>query len=280
MVNDGPPGRPLRRVGFPLSLEQVTGRPTSSSPDLGEPIVTPSPQWHHPEAHFEESMRMRMVDQLRATQGFDARVLAVMARVERHRFIDTALASQAYVDTSLPIGLGQTISKPSIIARMLSLLCQRPGVNASGVTGARPLGRMLEIGTGCGYQATLLTELSREVYSVERLKLLFDRARNTMAPIRAANLRLIYADGCWGHPPNAPYDGIVAAAACHGSVPSAWIDQLASGGRLVAPVYIPNQDRQILWVVDRLADHTLQEYGLEDVRFVPLESGICDSGLS
>ncbi|WP_245526374.1 protein-L-isoaspartate O-methyltransferase family protein [Leptothrix ochracea] len=262
-----------------MSLEQATGRHTPSPP-LGEPIATPSPRWHHPEDSLEASMRMRMVDQLRAIKSFDERILAVMARVERHRFIDTALASQAYVDTSLPIGLGQTISKPSIIARMLSLLCQRPGMNAWGVPSARPLGKVLEIGTGCGYQATLLAELSREVYSVERLKLLFDRARDAMAPIRAANLRLIYADGCWGHPPNAPYDGIVAAAACHGGVPLAWIEQLAPGGRLVAPVYIPNQDRQILWMVDRLADHTLQECGLEDVHFVPLESGICDSGLS
>jgi protein-L-isoaspartate(D-aspartate) O-methyltransferase len=240
-------------------------------------MVTLSPRWHLDDS-LEESMRLRMVAQLGATQGFDARVLAAMAHVERHRFIDTALVSQAYVDTSLPIGLGQTISKPSIIARMLSLLCQRPGASSTGSTSARPLGRTLEIGTGCGYQATLLTELSREVYSVERLKLLFDRARDVMAPIRAANLRLIYADGSWGHPPNAPYDCVIAAAACHGGIPTAWLEQLASGGRLVAPVYIPSQDRQVLWMVDRLADHTLQEYCLEDVRFVPLESGVCDFG--
>lgn len=268
MASDEPPVRPMRRVGFPLSLEQATGRRVTV------PATPPATASARSEEALDESMRLRMVEHLRAPACFDERVLSVMARVERHRFIDPALAPQAYVDTSLPIGMGQTISKPSIIARMLSLLCQRLGASA----GPRPLGRTLEIGTGCGYQATLLAELSREVYSVERLKLLFDRARDAMAPIRASNVRLIYADGCWGHPPNAPYDSLIAAAACHGSLPQAWLDQLAPGGRLVAPVYVPTQDRQILLVVDRLFDGTLQEFGLEDVRFVPLESGVCDFG--
>jgi protein-L-isoaspartate(D-aspartate) O-methyltransferase len=211
------------------------------------------------------AVRMRMVQRLREQGCGDAEVLAALEAVPRHCFVDTALAQQAYEDTSLPIGLGQTISKPSVVARMLELL-------RAGGRGAA-LNRVLEIGTGCGYQAALLARLARQVYSVERLRPLHDKARELLEPIRPSNLRLIYGDGRLGHPPNAPYDGIIAAAGA-AALPEAWIEQLAPGGRLVAPVADPGTRQQVLLVIDRLADGRIARTVHEGVRFVPLESGL------
>jgi protein-L-isoaspartate(D-aspartate) O-methyltransferase len=194
-------------------------------------------------------------------------VLHAMGRVPRHLFVDSALAPQAYEDTSLPIGHGQTISKPSVVARMLALLRARPGGPA--------LGPVLEIGTGCGYQAAVLCRLARQVYSVERLKALHDRARDNLAPIRPSHLRLVFGDGMLGHGPNAPYDGIISAAGGT-QIPPAWLDQLAPGGRLVAPVHDSASGTQLLVVVDRMADGSLRQQRHETVRFVPLESGTND----
>ncbi|MEY2687928.1 MAG: hypothetical protein RL375_2126 [Pseudomonadota bacterium] len=216
--------------------------------------------------------RQRLVELLRHDGCTDTEVLAAMAEVPRHAFVDAALVAQAYEDTSLPIGLGQTISKPSVVARMLSLLRQRPD-------GARPLGRVLEIGTGCGYQAALLERLARQVYSVERLKPLFDKARDNLADIRSDRLRLIYGDGRFGHPPNAPYDGIIAAAGGE-DLPGAWLDQLAPSGRLVAPCQVGGAGEQRLVVIDRLVDGSLRRSEYEAVRFVPLQSGVNDPGVA
>ena len=141
-------------------------------------------------------------------------------------FVDSALANQAYEDTSLPIGLGQTISKPSVVSRMAELL-------RNGQVGK--LGRVLEIGTGCGYQAAVLSHLADEVYSIERLRGLHDKARENLRYFRVANLHLLFGDGMLGYAKGAPYAGIIAAAGGE-AVPQAWIDQLAVGGRLVAPV--------------------------------------------
>src|SRR5213076_392275 len=174
----------------------------------------------------------------------DERVLAAISAVPRHLFVDAALVTQAYEDTSLPIGHGQTISKPSVVARMLELLMG--GANAR--TAGR-LGRVLEVGTGCGYQAALLAQLARQVYSVERLKPLHDKARELMGPLRLTHVRLVYGDGMLGHPPNAPYDAIIAAAGGE-TLPQAWLDQLAIGGRLVAPVR-DGANGQVLVAVDR-----------------------------
>ncbi|PXW95261.1 protein-L-isoaspartate(D-aspartate) O-methyltransferase [Sphaerotilus hippei] len=215
------------------------------------------------------AFRLRMVERLRRDGCVDEGVLEAMGVVPRHQFVDAGLAGQAYEDTSLPIGLGQTISKPTVVARMLSLLRHRPG--------GTQLSRVLEIGTGCGYQAALLSMLARQAYSVERLRALYDRARDHLAPIRADNLRLIYGDGRLGHPPNAPYDGIIAAA-CGEALPPAWLEQLAVGGRLVAPVHEGGGNHQVLMVVDRLADGRLVHTVHEGVRFVPLESGTSESG--
>jgi protein-L-isoaspartate(D-aspartate) O-methyltransferase len=206
-----------------------------------------------------------MVERLRAQGCRDEAVLQAMATVPRHLFVDTALAAQAYEDTSLPIGLGQTISKPSVVARMLELLRAH--------SGGAPLARVLEIGTGCGYQAALLSMLARQVFSIERLRPLHDKARETLAAMRPAHLRLVYGDGRVGHPPNAPYDGIVAAAGA-AAIPAQWVDQLAPGGRLVAPAQDGGGAAQVLMVIDRLRDGRIVRSICEGVRFVPLESGV------
>lgn len=219
----------------------------------------------HAEWHAAGLPGVRLIERLVLDGCHDEGVLHAFARVPRHAFVDPALVAQAYEDTALPIGLGQTISKPTVVARMLALLRARPG--------GPQLGRVLEIGTGCGYQAALLALMARHVYTVERLQGLFDKAREKLAPIRADNLRLILGDGRLGHGPNAPYDGIIAAAGGR-ELPQAWLDQLAPLGRLVAPVHDEGRGAQALLVVDRLADGRLQHTLHETVRFVPLESGI------
>ena len=152
-------------------------------------------------------VRQRMADRLRVAGLGHPAVLAALAEVPRHLFVDAALVTQAYEDTSLPIGHGQTISKPSVVGRMIELLMHGANARAAG-----SLGRSLEIGTGCGYQAAVLARLSRQVMSVERVKALHDKARELLLPLRLPNVRLIYGDGMIGHPPNAPYDSIISAA--------------------------------------------------------------------
>ncbi len=213
-------------------------------------------------------VRQRMVQRLREGGVRCEPVLAAFAAVERHRFVDTALATQAYEDTALPIGLGQTISKPSVVARMLALLFEGPGTAARG-----HLGRVLEVGTGCGYQAALLAHLARTVVSIERLRPLHDKARAQVSALRLPVAPwLLYGDGRLGHGPRAPYDNIIAAAGGE-ELPAAWLDQLAAGGRLVAPVIDAARGGQGLLVVDRDANGGLQRRWLDAVHFVPLKSG-------
>jgi protein-L-isoaspartate(D-aspartate) O-methyltransferase len=186
--------------------------------------------------------------------------------VQRHRFVDTALANQAYEDTSLPIGLGQTISKPGVVARMVELLL--------GAATCGKLGRVLEIGTGCGYQAAVPSLVAAEVYSVERLRQLHEKARDNLRPFRLANVHLLCGDGMTGYARGAPYAGIIAAAGGE-AVPQAWIDQLAVGGRLVAPVSVgaASAGKQVLMVIDK-TPQGIQQAVMEGVFFVPLKSGI------
>ena len=210
------------------------------------------------------AVRARMVHKLRLQGVADAQVLSAMGLVERHRFVDSALVNQAYEDTSLPIGLGQTISKPNVVARMLELLLEgRQGA-------AGKLGRVLEIGTGCGYQAAVLSHLAREVYSIERLRGLHDKARENLRFLRLPNLHLLYGDGMLGYVKGAPYAAIIAAAGGE-AIPPAWIEQLAVGGRLVAPVQAAG-GAQALVVVDKTPQGIRQTL-LEAVNFVPLKSG-------
>ena len=215
-----------------------------------------------------EAVRARMVQKLAAHGIADARVLGAMGAVERHRFVDSALVGQAYEDTSLPIGLGQTISKPSVVARMIELLL---GAVALRDKPQEQLGRVLEIGTGCGYQAAVLGRVAREVYSIERLRGLHERARSNLRPFRLATVHLLLADGMAGYARGAPYAGIIAAAGGE-TVPDAWIAQLAVGGRIVAPT-LSATGGQSLVVIDKTA-LGVQRHVLEAVHFVPLKSGV------
>ena len=213
------------------------------------------------------AVRQKMVLQLIHQGVTDARVLTAMNNVERHRFVDSALANQAYVDTSLPIGLGQTISKPNVVARMLELLCAKPSGSS------QKLGRVLEIGTGCGYQTALLSHLADEVYSIERLRSLHDKAIENLRFLRLPNVHLLFGDGIPGYARGAPYAAIIAAAGGV-AIPQAWTDQLAVGGRLVAPVHT-NAGKQALVLFEKTTQGITRTV-LEPVFFVPLKSGIND----
>lgn len=252
-----------RRPGFPARLPGAA----APLPGLNRPavqLVRPAPA---PSGLGLDSsaVRARMVRRLGEGGVSSAPVLAAMGAVERHRFVDTALVNQAYEDTSLPIGLGQTISKPSIVARMAELLLGAPCVKTEG------LGRVLEIGTGCGYQAAVLGRVAREVYTIERLRALHEKARENLRPLRLSNVHLILGDGMLGYPKGAPYAAIISAAGGE-MLPQTWCDQLAVGGRLVAPMAGPD-GRQSLLVVDKTA-HGLKQTILETVNFVPLKSGV------
>ena len=201
--------------------------------------------------------RDRMVARLREKGIHDEAVLAAIAAVPRHIFIEEALASRAYEDTALPIGFEQTISQPFIVARMLEAM-----------GGQRRLGTVLEVGTGCGYQAAVLARLAKDVYSVERIAGLLEKARSNLRPLRLSNLRLVHADGNQGLPEAAPFDGIIVAAAAPG-VPQALLQQLASGGRMIVPV---GADNQVLCLIEKTSTG-LTEKWLDAVRFVPLRGG-------
>ncbi len=201
--------------------------------------------------------RARLIDRLREQGIKNEMVLAAMLEVPRHLFVDEALASRAYDDVSLPINYNQTISQPYIVARMIEELC-----------GANPLGRVLEIGTGCGYQAAVLAQVAREVYTVERIKPLYDRARKLLSDLKIRNVSVRYADGSVGLPESAPFDGIIMAAASP-ALSVVLREQLAVGGKMVLPVGV---HEQWLYVVERDAAG-FRETRLEAVRFVPLLIG-------
>ncbi|MDB5878116.1 MAG: protein-L-isoaspartate O-methyltransferase [Variovorax sp.] len=252
------------RPGFPVKLT-----PIASAATRGKLPATPNaPLVHSTPSMASAAVRKRMVDRLAAQGVVDARVLHAMNTVERHLFVDSALMNQAYEDTSLPIGLGQTISKPNVVARMIELLLGAPAL-ANQPEGR--LGRVLEIGTGCGYQATLLSHVATEVYSIERLRGLHERARANLRHFRLATVHLLLGDGMLGFPKGAPYAGIIAAAGGD-AVPQTWIDQLAVGGRIVAPTRTADGG-QVLVVIDKSASG-VQRRVLEAVYFVPLKSGI------
>ena len=253
-----------RRPSFPARLDSPAG-PQPAKPRLaGVAVALAALRTTTAPADFS-AMRARMVRRLVAAGVTSPAVLQAMDTVPRDRFVDSALVAQAYEDTSLPIGLGQTISKPQVVARMCELLL--------GAEGAReaPLGRVLEIGTGCGYQAAVLSRLAREVYSIERLRPLHERARENLRLFRLPNVHLLFGDGMAGYAKGAPYAGIIAAAGGE-ALPQAWLDQLAVGGRLVAPL-VTQGGQQALMVVDRTAQG-LRQQQLEAVHFVPLKSGI------
>lgn len=267
-----------RGARFPLGLDKLAG----GSAAVASPREPLRPQRHLHEAARDAArsstpqglgldsaqVRQRMVLRLRAEGVANAAVLDAFAAVQRHRFVDSALAIQAYEDTSLPIGHGQTISKPSVVARMLGLLAEAPAARSRG-----HLGATLEVGTGCGYQTALLARLAPRVVSIERIGPLFDKARENLQAEdggRPGHVRLVHGDGMLGHAPNAPYDSLIAAAGGD-TLPAAWLEQLAIGGRLVAPMV--RGRGQVLVVIDRDA-HGWHRSEHEAVHFVPLKSGL------
>lgn len=202
--------------------------------------------------------RNRLIDRLRQNGITDERVLDVMSNTPRHLFMDEALASRAYEDTALPIGHGQTISQPYIVARMTELLLQGGNVKT-----------VLEVGTGSGYQTAVLAQLVDKVYSVERLRILSNQAKVRLHRLQYHNVTLTHTDGHWGWERHAPYDAILVTAAPE-TVPQELLMQLSNDGRLVIPV--GGSAGQRLQVITRKQDE-FQQHVLDVVSFVPLLSG-------
>ena len=261
---------------FPLRLERLDGAKQGAA--ASRPVLRPQAPLQQAAADARRrdvpsglgldsaAVRQRMVARLQAGGVHHEALLDAFATVPRHLFVDGALVNQAYEDTSLPIGHGQTISKPSVVARMIELLAQGRSALEAGT-----LGRVLEIGSGCGYQAAVLARLARQVHSIERMRPLHDKARTHLALLRETRVRLLYGDGMFGHPGGAPFDSIIAAAGGD-AVPQAWLDQMGPGARLVAPVRSPGGE-QALVVVDR-TDNGYQRSIHESVHFVPLKAGL------
>jgi protein-L-isoaspartate(D-aspartate) O-methyltransferase len=204
--------------------------------------------------------RERLIRRLGQEGIRNRRVLESMRNTPRHLFVDEALASRAYEDTALPIGQGQTISQPYIVARMTEALLA-----------AGPLENVLEVGTGSGYQTAVLAPLVRRVYTTERIKVLLDQARRRLQALKIRNVITKHADGTIGLPEYAPFDGILVAAAPEG-IPLALVEQLRPGGRMVLP--IGDRDEQALVRVVRTNEGYVHEM-LERVSFVPLLGGVC-----
>lgn len=203
--------------------------------------------------------RERMVSRLKQQGISNTRVLAVMSEIPRHVFVDEALESRAYEDTALPIGHNQTISQPYIVARMTELLLEKG-----------PLGKVLEIGTGCGYQTAILAKLVNQVYSVERIAPLMKKARDLLWELDIKTVGFKHSDGGWGWPEHAPYDGILAAAAPV-EIPDALLQQLAVGGVMLIPV--GSEGKQELHRITRTETGFIDEI-IEPVTFVPFLSGV------
>jgi protein-L-isoaspartate(D-aspartate) O-methyltransferase len=203
--------------------------------------------------------RERLVQRLQEQGIADQRVLDRIRNVPRHLFMDEALASRAYEDTALPIGFGQTISQPYVVARMTEALL------AAGEAAV-----VLEIGTGCGYQTAVLSPLVKEIYTIERIASLLGRARRTLRELRIRNVNFRHDDGNIGWAARAPYDGILLTAAPH-AVPQALFDQLKVGGRLIAPVGPDGRQELIRFTK---GETRVDRQSLGAVSFVPLLSGL------
>jgi protein-L-isoaspartate(D-aspartate) O-methyltransferase len=203
--------------------------------------------------------RMRMVERLRAQGIRDETVLAAMGEVPRHIFVDEALSSRAYEAMALPLGYGQTISSPHTVARMTEL-----------ARNGRPLGKVLEIGTGCGYQSAVLCRVAKQVYSMERLAALIRKARRNLRGAGVSNIHLRHGDGHAGMPEVAPFDAIVLTAAA-ARAPDTLLKQLSVGGRMILP--IERNQEQHLFVIER-TDRGIVERRMDPVVFVPLLPGV------
>ncbi len=206
-----------------------------------------------------ERPRAAMVQRLQAQGISNDLVLAAMQAIPRHAFVDEALSSRAYDDASLPIGHGQTISQPWVVARMIASVC-----------GDIMPKRVLEVGTGCGYQAAVMAQVFQQVHSIERIRALYDMAKERLRALRLTKVRLVHGDGMLGLPSVAPFDAIVVAAAGI-RIPQALFMQLSVGGVLIAP---EGSGSQRLVRVTRTGASGWDRQELEEVRFVPLKSGL------
>jgi protein-L-isoaspartate(D-aspartate) O-methyltransferase len=206
-----------------------------------------------------ERPRAAMVQRLQAQGITNELVLAAMQAIPRHAFVDEALVSRAYDDASLPIGHGQTISQPWVVARMIAAVC-----------GATMPARVLEVGTGCGYQAAVMAQVFQQVHSIERIRALYDMAKERLRVMRLAKVRLVHGDGMLGLPSVAPFGAIIVAAAGI-RIPQALLMQLSVGGVLIAP---EGSGAQRLILVTRTGASSWDRQELEEVRFVPLKSGL------
>lgn len=200
--------------------------------------------------------RDRLVARLQQEGISDVRVLAAVSRTPRHLFVDEALGSRAYEDTALPIGYGQTISQPYVVARMTEV-----------ILAGRESSRILEVGTGCGYQTSILAQLTPQVYSIERIPELSQRARTLIRELQLSNVQLRVGDGWQGWPEQGPFDAIIVTAAPE-KIPTALLEQLAEAGQLVIPVG-EQESTQKLMLITRNADQ-FDEQVLDLVSFVPL----------
>lgn len=247
---------PVARPGASSPLKPPPGG--SLRPGLHPPAIIQRDALENLGLSSERS-RERMVGRLQEQGITDQRVLSAMLAVPRHLFVDEGLASRAYEDAALPIGHEQTISQPWVVARMLSVLAE-----------GRELGKVLEVGAGCGYQAAVLAHLAREVYAVERIRGLYELARNNLHSMRLpGRLRVVFGDGMAGLPGNAPFDAIAIAAAGL-KIPQALLEQLAPGGRLIAP---EGGAEQRLVLIERTGTASWKRQELDAVRFVPLRPG-------
>ncbi|MDB5793432.1 MAG: protein-L-isoaspartate O-methyltransferase [Massilia sp.] len=235
-------------------------QPGPKLPGYAMPAAPSAPAAQRSDLMATEAIRRAMVARVAGQGVRDHVVLAALEAVPRHLFIEPALSGQAYIDASLPIGHNQTISQPYIVARMIEAMREGKG----------SLGRVLEIGTGCGYQAAVLAQLAGDVYSIERIKPLHELAKANLRPLRLSNLRLHYGDGMLGLAQVAPFDGIILAAAGM-EVPRALLEQLAIGARLVAPI---GGQVQHLQRITRTAKSAWASETLEACHFVPLRPGI------
>jgi len=202
--------------------------------------------------------RMRMIERLRAQGITDEVVLSVMGAVPRHLFVEEAIASRAYEDVALPINYGQTISSPWMVARMSELLRANSDLN-----------KVLEIGTGCGYQTAVLAKLAKLVYSLERIGPLLTKTRIRLHKLQVKNIYLKHADGLLGLPDAAPFDGIIMTAVTT-HIPNSLLEQLAIGGRIVFP---RGSQKQNLCIIERNSQGYAERI-LEEVNFVPIISGV------
>ncbi len=266
-VNRHPfPGTPKRagRAGAGRGFSAANSNTRISLPGRALDVTAafPAPASHARPGNLglnSDRLRAQMIQRLRNQGIQDERVLAAMMAVPRHAFVDEGLASRAYEDAALPIGQGQTISQPWVVARMISAMCEN-----------RVPVKVLEVGAGCGYQAAVLAQFVKEVHAVERIRGLYELARNHLRELKLqGRVRLSFGDGMLGLPNTAPFDGIVVAAAGI-KIPQALLDQLVVGGRLIAP---EGGAAQRLILIERTGPAAWHREELESVRFVPLRAG-------